>query len=165
LPQIARTRKNIKRQFLYRLFKTNVSAILINQNVQNQYIMSIAQFNLNIFQKGNRNRAIFSKVRKLFTKSKQRKNTRNKLLPAILNKNNLIPKIFNNYLPLFLSLYKQSKANKRSPKTKNYYLYIQKLKKLNFKNFFMFYLLNFLENFLKKKIWLQINTRDPIKTF
>jgi hypothetical protein len=114
--------------------------------------MSSAQFNLNVFQKGDRNRIIFCKVHKLFTKSKQRKNknTRNKLLPAILNKNTFIPKIFNNYLPLFLSLHKQSKTNKHGPK--NYYLYIQKLKKLNFKNFFTFYLLNFLENFLKKKM-------------
>lgn len=85
-------------------------------------------------------------------------------IDSTLTKKNMSIHKFNNYTPLFLFA---RQANTKSItestriRTQNYYYTISSLQAAKYKNFFNFFLINFLEKFLLKKIWIRFATNDP----
>jgi hypothetical protein len=66
----------------------------------------------------------------------------------------------NNYLPLDYIITCSQTNQKKINNTVLYYSRIGSLKSLKYKNFFIFFLLNFLEKFTHKKLWLRLCGED-----
>lgn len=117
------------------------------------------------FVSARRTSGIFNRVKNVLTAAKQKDQVSNIYTQFITaqRKYQNLPVTVNNYTPLTLFL--TAPTNKSTQyvhyKTIQYYNTLATLKATRYMSFFIFFLLNYLENVVKKRIWVRVETSDP----
>lgn len=168
---IKNDRLNSKREIKSKIFSTLFDVSTNNHyninSVPTQYLSGIPQLLLKVFSNTKKNNNAHESVNEYFdnvsTTVKQDKST---LITKL--RHNTAKNAVNNYFPLYMygfickNKYTDQLIHK---KTQNYYYNVNVLATTKYKMFFIFFLVNFLENMLQKKMWIRINSKDPIGIF
>jgi hypothetical protein len=136
------TTKKIKQIYFDKLFNYHLSL-----RYPLNYVQLNSPLNTLIFNQMKNNSKIFNRFNNVLEHLKFKKNAKNYLTTCLNKKNE--NNIVSNYTPLF---YFNLKTYPRAAILNNYTNYNQPLTTTNYKNFYVFFIIMFLENLLKKKI-------------
>lgn len=161
--------KNNTKQIYSTLFNQSNSFVYDINSTAINYVSNTPLLILKNFTNTKKNDYFHTEVNQFFNNlelnTALQQNTR--LLNFKFQKNNHQNNL-NNYFPLYF--FNPNVKNKYNDqllyaKTQSYYYNVNVLATTKYKTFFVFFLLNFLENFLKKRVWVRIDTKDPIDSF
>lgn len=168
--KIVATKKKLSENIYNMLFNQSLEWFSNYNKLPNRYLSSTPQLFLKSLSstKKNLNEHISANLFFDFNDSIHENNNKNaRMLNNKLSKN-FTANYTNNYSPIYFF---NSGANNTHTqiltyaKTQNYYYTVNVLTTTKYKTFFIFFVLNFLESYLHKKIWVRVSTKDPIDIF
>ena len=130
-------------------------------------MLDTPQLDMSFFSRHKQNESLFNRVYRATSNNMRLERNLCANLPfgLTLTKLHDIKHITNHYFPLSLYLTVSGASNTlyARVRTHNYYCVLNTLSTLKYQNFFIFFMLQFLENLLHKKIWVKISMSDPLK--
>ena len=156
--------KNTKERILKKIFNTAANTRNHAGTPPINYLSAIPQMILSRFNFSKKNGYVFNDIVNALKNQNTGENKQHKYYATILKIQNAQTSS-TNYQPIITFFNKT--LNKNNNKvfnlyTKVYYTAINNYNSVKYKFFFSFFVIQFLESYLSKKIWLQINTKDTI---